>query len=116
MALSDAALDVAGEAIAAAITHVQFHSADPGASGTANVIAGGRFAIDLNSTDGDLSLGATVAATGLTAGAAVWGWTFWSASAAGVYYGSVQRNSGDTNVNASGQYSITSISIPASAS
>lgn len=116
MALNDAALDVAGEAIAAAITHVSLHSGDPGGAGASNVIAGGRAAIDLNSTDGDLSLATAVLKTGLTASATVAFLGFWSASTGGVYYGSAPRTTGDSNVNAAGEYNISSISIPASSS
>lgn len=116
MALNAAALDVGGEAIAAALTYVSLHTADPGGSGTSNVIAGGRFAINMDSTDGNLTLAAPVDASGLTAGATVAFLGFWNASTAGTYYGSVPRTTGDGAVNASGDYTIETISIPVSAS
>jgi hypothetical protein len=116
MALNDAALDVGGEAIAAAITHVSFHSGAPGAAGTTNLIAGGRFAINLDSTNGDLALASAVNATGLTASATVAYLGLWSAATAGTYYGDVPRQSGDATVNASGEYTIDSLTIPASSS
>lgn len=116
MALNDAALDVAGEAIAAAITHLQFHSGAPGAAGDQNVISGGRFPVTLVSTDGDLSLSAQVDGTGLTPETPVANISFWSASSSGTYYGFVPLTSGDAATNASGEYSITAITIPASAS
>lgn len=115
MPLNDAALDVAGEAIAAAITHVSFHTAEPGGAGATGLIAGGRFAINIDSTNGDLVLGAVVNATGLTPGASVAYVGFWSANAAGIYYGSAQRTTGDAAVNASGEYTLNSLSIPSSA-
>ncbi len=116
MALNNAALDVAGEAIASAITHISLHTGDPGAAGSANVIAGGRFAANLDSADGDLSLAAPVAATGLTPAATVAFIGFWSAATAGTYYGSAPRSTGDAAVNASGEYTVESITIPASSS
>lgn len=116
MALNAAALDVAGEAIAAAITHVSLHTGDPGVAGTSNLIAGGRAAVNLDSTDGNISLAAPVDKTGLTAGAAVAFIGFWSANAAGIFYGSAPRTTGDSNVNTAGEYTIDSITIPASAS
>jgi hypothetical protein len=116
MPLFAPALDTAGEAICAAITHVQFHSDAPGGAGTANVITGGRFPINLDSTDGNISLASPVAATGLTAESPVWGVTFWTAATGGTAYGSAQRSSGDANVNAAGEYSLTGVSIPASSS
>jgi len=116
MALNAAALDIAGEAIAAAITHIQFHTAAPGAAGTSNVIAGGRFAVDIDSTNGNLSLAAPVSATGLTAGATVGYVSFWTASAAGTILGDAQRTSGDATVNTAGEYILNALSIPASSS
>lgn len=117
MALNAAALDIAGEAIAAAAIGASFHTADPGVAGTSNLIAGGRALIDLNSTDGNLTLAAPVNKSGLTAGAAVAFLGLWTTSTTGgTYLGSVPRTTGDSNVNASGEYTIDAISIPASAS
>lgn len=115
MPLNNAALQVAGAAIAGAVTHVGFHTADPGAAGTTGVITGGRFAITLTSTNGSLTLSSAVNATGLAAGASVAYVSFWSASTGGTYYGSAQRTTGDATVNAAGEYTLNSVSIPASA-
>lgn len=117
MALNAAALDIAGEAIRAAAVGASLHTADPGAAGTSNTIAGGRAAITLVSTDGNLTLSAPVAKTGLTASATVAFIGLWTTSTTGgTYLGSVPRTTGDSNVNASGEYTIDTISIPASAS
>lgn len=117
MALNDAALDVAGEALAAAIVGISFHTGDPGADGTANVIAGGRAAIDLDSTDGDLTLASPVTKTALTPEEGVAFLGLWSTSTTGgTYYGSVPRTTGDAAVNASGEYTVKSLSIPVSSS
>lgn len=114
MGLNAAALDIAGEAVAAAITHVSFHTGAPGAAGTTNVIAGGRFPIDVDSTNGNLSIAAPVNATGLTAAAAVGYVGFWTAITGGTYLGDAQRTTGDAAVNAAGEYTLNSLSIPAS--
>lgn len=116
MALNDAWLQVCANAGANAITHVSLHTADPGIAGTTAVIAGGRFAIDLNATSGDISLASAVEAVGLTALAAVAFLGFWSASTGGTYYGSAPRSTGDAAVNAAGEYTITGVTIPGSSS
>lgn len=117
MALNAAALNVGGTAMAAALKFATLHTADPGVNGDQNVIAGGRFAVTMSAAaDGDLSLVTPVAASGLTPAATVAFIGLWSASAAGTYYGSAPRTSGDTAVNASGAYTIQSIDVPASSS
>lgn len=116
MPLNTAALDVAGEAIAAAITHVQFHTASSGAAGTTAIIPGGRFPIDIESTNGNLSLAAPVNATGLTPGASVAFVSFHGAATGGPFYGDAARTTGDAAVNAAGEYTLNTLSIPASAS
>lgn len=116
MPLNDAALDVGGEAIAAAIVGISFHNGDPGPSGTANLLTGGRAAVDINSTDGDLSLAAPVTKSGLPAETPVTDIGFWSTSTTGgTYYGSADRISGDEETNAAGEYTVNALSIPANA-
>lgn len=117
MALNAAALDIAGEAIAAAAIGASLHTADPGVAGTSNLIAGGRALIDLNSTDGNISLAAPTPKSGLTPSAAVAFIGLWTTSTTGgTYLGSVPRTTGDPNVNASGEYTIDAINIPAGSS
>lgn len=115
MALNDTALDVMGEALCSAITHIQLHSGAPGAAGTSNVISGGRMAVNLDSTDGDISLASAVNFTGMTPSATVANVSFWSASSGGTYYGFIPRTTGDATVNTSGEYTIATVSIPAAA-
>lgn len=57
MALTNAALEVMGDALAGAITHVSLHSADPGGTGANEV--GTRLATswDLTDPDGDTPTG-----------------------------------------------------------
>jgi hypothetical protein len=117
MALNDAALDVAGDALAAALVGISFHTADPGAAGTSAVIAGGRAAIVMASTNGDLALTAPVTKTGLTPGATVAFLGLWSTSTTGgTYYGSVPRTTGDATVNTNGEYTANTLVIPSSSS
>ena len=114
MALNAAGLNVGGAAMATAYKFASLHTADPGAAGDQNVIAGGRFAIALTSASGNISLSAPVDATGLTPSAAVAFIGLWSAATGGTYYGSVPRTTGDAAVNASGEYTIQSVAIPGS--
>lgn len=114
MALSDAALVVAANALDTAVTHMQLHSGAPGAAGTSNVV-GSRVAV--NGTvdgDGDITW-SSVAFTGLTASQAVSHVSYWSASTSGTFYGSAAL-SGDTAANAAGEYTVTSVTETSSAS
>lgn len=107
MALSDAALVVAANAVDTAITHMGLHSGAPGGSGTSNVV-GTRVAV--NGTvdgDGDITW-ANVAFTGLTANQAVSYVSYWSASTSGTYYGSSSLT-GDSNANSAGEFTVTSV-------
>lgn len=105
MTLNDAALVVGSNAIDAAITHMQAHSADPGADGAGFEI-GSRTAVN-GSVDADADITWTVAFTGLGASAAFWGVSYWSAASAGTCYGTQARSGGDTTANAAGEYTYT---------
>lgn len=113
MALNDAALVLAANAIEGAITHMQLHSADPGATGLNAV--GSRVAV--NGTvdgDGDITW-SNVAFTGLTANQAVSHVGYWSAATAGTFYGAAAL-SGDLAANAAGEYTVTSVTETSTAS
>lgn len=114
--LSDAGLDIGGEAIAAAMTHMQLHDGDPGGAGTANVITGGRFACDFSSTNGDLALVTPVAFTGMGAEVTVPFVTMWNASTSGTLIGTAGYASGDEETNAAGEITVTAVTIPATTS
>lgn len=105
MVLNDAALVVGSNAIDAAITHMQAHSADPGADGVGFEI-GSRLAVN-GSVDADGDITWTAAFTGLGANAAFWGVSYWSASSGGTCYGTCARVGGDTTANAAGAYTYT---------
>lgn len=95
------------------ITHLQAHSADPGAAGATAAI-GARQACAWNaaSADGDFDLATPVTFTGLGANTAVWGVSFWSASSGGTCLGDARRAAADdANANAAGEYTITEITV-----
>lgn len=115
MALNDAAVVLAANAIDGAIQYMQAHSGDPGAAGTANAI-GSRVAVNgAVDADGDITW-TNVAFTGLGAGVAVWGVSYWSAATAGTWYGNRQRDTGDTTANSAGEYTFTLIAENTTAS
>jgi hypothetical protein len=114
MALNDAALVVAANAVDGVITHMQLHSGARGASGTTNAV-GSRVAVDGTvDADGDISW-TNVAFTGLSASQAVAEVSYWSASTGGTYYGGTVLT-GDATANAAGAYTITSLTETSSAS
>jgi hypothetical protein len=115
MPLDDAALQLMANALDAAITHVRFHSADPG-SGETSALGAARQAIAFTAdADGDLTLDAPVSITGLAASQAVTWVTLWSASTAGTRYGKFQLT-GDTAANASGEFNLAALTITGTAS
>lgn len=115
MPLDDSALTLMANALDAAITHVRFHSADPGTAETSSLGAA-RLPIAFTSdADGDLTLDAAVNVTGLAANQAVTWVTLWSALTGGTRYGKFQLT-GDLTANAAGEYSLTALTINSTAS
>lgn len=118
MPIFDAGLVVASGALRTAITHIQQHTADPGAAGTTAVGNGGtRMAVTWGAVDGDgdFTSSGTIAFTNGGANEAVWGWTLWSASTSGTCYGSIQRSGGDATANSDGDYNCTALTVNATA-
>lgn len=117
MALSDAAMIVAANALRSAITHAQLHTAAPNASGTTNVSSAARQAITwaAATSDGDFTTSAALNFTGGAASGACTHVTYWSASTSGTYYG-VHALTGDQTFNAAGEYTVTSLTENGSAS
>jgi len=115
MALNSAALDVAADALASALTYAQLHSGDPGGSGTSNVTSASRVAVSWTSDGGDLSLASPLEFTGGASNGAVAYVSLWSASTSGTFYGAFAL-SGDANFNSDGEYTVTAIDIDGSAS
>jgi hypothetical protein len=115
MALDNFALEVAGDAIAAEMTHVRLHSADPG-TGETSALGSGRVAAAFTSdSDGDITLNSAVAFTGLGASAAVAWVTVWDASTAGNRVGKFAVT-GDAAANAAGEYTLTALTLTGTAS
>jgi hypothetical protein len=107
MALNDAALVLAANAVDGAITHFQLHSAATNGTGTTNQI-GSRVAVNGTvDADGDITWSNT-AFTGLSASQAVHSVSYWSASSGGTFYG-VSVLTGDAAANAAGEYTVTSV-------
>lgn len=114
MALNDAALVLAANAVDVAITHMQLYSAATNAAGTTNAV-GSRVAVNGTvDADGDISWTNT-AFTGLAANQAVHSVGYWSASSAGIFYG-VTVLTGDATANSAGEYTVTSVTETSTAS
>lgn len=115
MPLDDAALQIMGNALDAAITHIRFHSADPG-SGELNALGAARQAIAFTSdADGDLTLNAPVTITGLAADQPVAYVTLWTALSGGSRLAKSQLT-GDTAANSAGEYSLVTLPITGASS
>jgi hypothetical protein len=104
---NDAGGVVAGNAIDAAITHMQLHSSNTGPTWATNAV-GSRVAVN-GSVDADSDITWTnIAFTGLSANQAVGGISYWSASSGGTCYGG-SSTSGDATANSAGEYTVTSV-------
>lgn len=116
MPLTNAAMVIGANAIRAAATHAQLHSADPGVNGTANVTTAGRQAVTWTAASGagDFDVDGTLSFTGGAAGGAVTHVTLWSASSGGTHLGTFAVT-GDATFNAAGEYTITEGTLDGSA-
>lgn len=110
MAFNNALLDIGGNAMAAAATHLSLATANPEPSG-ANQSAAARVAAGwgASTNGGDLTI-SNKAFTGGTANGTCTHVCFWSASSGGIFYGS-QALTGDTTFNSAGEYTITSLTV-----
>jgi hypothetical protein len=114
VALNDAALVLAANAVDTAITHMQLYSAATNSAGTTNAV-GSRVAVNGTvDADGDITWTNT-AFTGLTASQAVHSVGYFTASTGGTFYGSTVLT-GDATANAAGEYTVTSITETGTAS
>ena len=87
------------------VDRVQLHSGDPGADGTANVIAETKVAATFAAaSNAERALSADVAYTGLTPSQSITHVSFWK-DAGTVYHGS-KPLTGDQAANASGEYTL----------
>jgi hypothetical protein len=107
MAFTDATLSIGAQAIADSITHVSLHTTGAVTS-SATESAAARQAISWTvDADGDLTAG-PINFTGGAASGAVVRVGYWSASTSGTYRGGVLLT-GDAAFNASGEYTVDSI-------
>ena len=116
MALEDATLNSLGTSLAGLITHVELHTADPGAAGTANQTAAARQAVTFTvDADGDLTITGNVNFTGGAAsGAATWVSLWGGAGAATKGTGTFRGRyalTGDQTFNSAGEYTLTGLTL-----
>lgn len=116
MALNNAAMVVAANALRGVLSYMQLHSGDPGAAGTSNVTSAARQAVTwaAATADGDFGLSASVNFTGVAANGATTYVSLWSASTGGTWYGNFALT-GDATANASGEYTVTALNLNGSA-
>lgn len=116
MALFDSCLNIAAAAMQAVCSYAQLHSGAPGAAGTANVTTAGRQAVTWETpSGGDMIATADIAFTGGAASGAVGYVSLWTAATGGACHGWLPIT-GDATFNAAGEYTLTGISIPGTAS
>lgn len=115
MALNDTILNIGAAAMQAAMTHAAIHTAEPNGSGS-NASTAARQAITWETAaNGDMIATVDVPFTGGASGGPATHVGFWSASSAGTFYGWLPLT-GDQTFNAAGEYTLTGISIPGTAS
>lgn len=116
MALNDTILNIGATAMQNAMTHAALYTAAPDASGTTNLTAAARKPITWDAAaNGDMVLTVDAAFTGGAANGACTVVGFWSALTGGTFYGYLALT-GDQTFNAAGEYNLTGVSIPGTAS
>lgn len=114
MALNDAGLVIAANAVDTAITHLSIHTTGAVSSST-NESTAARVAVNGTvDADGDISW-TNVPFTGGAAGGPAVRVGYWTASTAGTYLGG-SLLTGDQTFNAAGEYTITSLTETGTAS
>lgn len=114
MPINDTLLNIGVTAMQNAATHLSLHSAQPDASGS-NETTAARVAAGWGAAaTGDFATLTNKAFTGGAAGGPVTHVGFWSAASGGTFYGYLALT-GDQTFNASGNYTITSLAVPGSA-
>ena len=112
MALNNAALQAAGAGLASAITHLAIHTAQPDAAGS-NQSSAARQPVTWTNNNGTL----TSTSESFTGGAASGPAThvgYWSEPTGGTFYGS-HAITGDQAFNAAGEFTVTGVTLTASA-
>jgi hypothetical protein len=110
MPLTDATLNSLGTSLAALITHLAIHSADPGTTGTSPASSARQPVTWSVDADGDLTLTGTVNFTGGGVSLPATYVGGWSAITGGTFRGGWPIT-GDQTFNAAGNYSLTGLTI-----
>lgn len=115
MALNNAAMVIAANALRTAMAKMRLHSGDPGVAGTSNETSATAQAVTWSAatSDGDFGLSAAVNFTGVAANGACQYVSLWDTTNA-TWYGNFQL-SGDQTANAAGEYSVTALNLNGSA-
>ena len=114
MPLNDTLLNIGVNAMQAAATHLAIHTALPDSAGS-NQSAAARVAASWPAAaNGDFGTLTGKAFTGGAANGPALYLGFWSAATGGTFYGYLALT-GDTTFNSSGAYTVTSVSIPGTA-
>ena len=107
MALNDAALVLAANAVDTAIGFMQLHSTNVGGAWATGAV-GARVAVNGTvDADGDITW-SNVAFTGLTANQAIGGVSYWTLVSGGTNYGG-SAVTGDATANSAGEYTLTTV-------
>jgi len=114
MAVNAALLNIGANAMATSAPYLSLHSATPNSSGS-NETSAARVAASWPSASAGVLTVSNKSFTGGAASGAVTHVGFWSASSAGTFYGYVPLT-GDATFNASGEYTVTSVTLTGSAS
>lgn len=115
MALNDTILNIGNAAMQTAMTHAQIHTAQPNASGSNESTATRQAITWVTAANGDLVATVDLNFTGGAASGPATHVGFWSAAAAGTFYG-WQALTGDQTFNSAGEYTLTGITITGTAS
>jgi len=121
MPLNDTLLNIGAAAMQAAATHMSLGTAQPNATGTTNQALCSRQAITwVTAANGDMVATVDLAFTGGAASGPCTHACFWSTAGSGnpptggTYYGDYPLT-GDQTFNAAGEYTVTGITIPGTA-
>lgn len=115
MALNDTILNIGAAAMQTAMTHAAIHTAEPNGSGSNESTAAREAITWVTAANGDMVATVDLAFTGGASGGPATHIGFWSASSTGTFYGWLPLT-GDQTFNVAGEYTLTGISIPGTAS
>lgn len=114
MALNDTILNIGAAAMQAAMTHMSIHTTTPNAAGSNESTAARKAITWVTAANGDMVATVDLAFTGGASGGPAQFAGFWSALTTGTFYGYYPLT-GDQTFNAAGEYTVTAINIPGTA-